>query len=167
MTSKRKWLHIVLLLITGIILGIILCIIAFSDMSFVSGRTTKAVPKKIEFITNHTLCKHESTYIEESDIQAAFSNKDEIKNAFPEWNLISVSDDKIVLKKQVANYCPHHYFAYLENKKIHIETLNGDKKDILNVAAFKFSEQEEKTLNEGVYLNGKEMYTAFIEDFTS
>ena len=73
----------------------------------------------------------------------------------------------IVLKKSVPNYCPNHFFAYLKDKKIHIETLNGDKKDVLNVAALSFSEEEENTLTEGIYINGKEMYTAFIEDFTS
>ena len=43
---------------------------------------------------------------------------------------------------------------------------NGDKKDILNVAAFQFTEEEEKTLTDGIYINGKEMYISFVEDFT-
>lgn len=167
MTAKRKWLYIALLLFSGIIAGIFICILITGNMSFTGGQTSTAVPNKMEFVTMHSLCGHESIYTESCGTQATFSDKDEIKKAFPEWTVISVSDEKIVMKKQTPNYCPNHFYAYLEDKKIHIETLNGDKKDILNVAALKFSEEEEKTLTEGIYINGKEMYTAFIEDFTS
>ena len=167
MTIKTNRIYIALLLISGIISGVILSFLIFGKMSFAGGQGSKAVPRKTEFITTHTLCGHESIYAENSDIQAVFSDEQEIKNTFPEWTLNSVSNEKIVLKKSVPNYCPDHFFAYLKDKKIHIETLNGDKKDVLNVAALSFTEEEEKTLTDGIYINGKEMYTAFIEDFTS
>jgi hypothetical protein len=61
----------------------------------------------------------------------------------------------------------YHFSQFDTSANITHETLNGDKKDVINVAAYKFSDEEEKTLTEGIYLNGKEMYAAFTEDFTS
>lgn len=163
MTKRKNLLIIAVILLLGIFTGFLLG----GKFYETAKSSVKATARTTEFITEHTLCGHESTYTEQSKTQAEFSGEEEILNTFPEWELISLTDDKIVLKKKVANYCPDHFFAYLKNKKIHIETLNGDKKDILNVAAFSFTEEEEKTLTDGVYINGKEMYIAFIEDFTS
>ena len=166
MTERKTKIFLALFLLVGILIGVLICILPGGKMSVAGTKQDKSLTKNIEFKTTHTLCGHESIYTEQSPIQMTFSDEEEIKSTFPEWTLVSVSDEKIVLKKQVANYCPEHFFAYLKNKKIYIETLNGDKKDILNVAAFQFTEEEEKTLTDGIYINGKEMYISFVEDFT-
>lgn len=168
MKAKSKYFLVPALLFSGIIIGFSLSFLIKSGM-FAAGNNEfdKSALRKAEFITVHTLCGHESVYTESGENQATFKNEDEIKKAFPEWTLETVSNEKFVLRKQTANYCPHHYLAYLKDKKIYIETLNGDKKEVLNIAFLTFTPEEEKNLTDGVYLNGQEMYTAFIEDFTS
>ena len=166
MKHKKNRILTFLIFSGGALFGACICFFLIFKVYPADRKTTiKEIPRSVEFITTHTLCSHKSTYTETS--LKDFSSKEQIKSSFPEWKLDTVTDKKIVLIKDSPDYCDQHYFAYLKDKKIYIDTLNGDKSNVIDVSSFNFTEQEAKTLKDGIYLNGKEMYTAFIEDFSS
>lgn len=121
--------------------------------------------KSLKFITTHTLCMHETSYKETEQFFSA--DRKRIKEVFPNWKLISITNDEVVLQRETPDYCPDHYFVMLKENKLHIETLNGDTFSPIDVSLYNFNENEYLKLSNGIYLNSKEEYTSFIEDFTS
>ena len=121
--------------------------------------------RSLRFITTHSLCMHETSYEETEQFFSADRNK--IKQAFPNWKIVSITDDEVVMQREVPDYCNEHYFVTLKDNELCIETLNGAVLSPIDVSLYNFSDDEYQKLSNGVYLNGKEEYTSFIEDFTS
>lgn len=119
----------------------------------------------LKFATLHTLCMHETVYTETE--QMFFNDLKQIKEAFPSWKIKDFSNDAVLLQKESHDYCPDHYFVKLEENKLTVQNLNGLELAPIDVSLYDFSEEEFKKLSLGIYLNGKDEYTAFIEDFTS
>ncbi len=121
--------------------------------------------RSLKFITTHTLCMHETSYKETEQFFSA--DRKQIKETFPNWKIISITNNEVILQRETPDYCPDHYFVMLKENELYIETLNGTVLSPIDVSLYDFSEEEYLKLSNGIYLNGKKEYTSFIEDFTS
>ncbi len=165
---KRSQIILIFLsvFLVGGISGGLLGTFVFSDAKNANSQT-KIIeePRILEFVTTHTLCGHTSTYTEPQ--KQIFESTEQIQSTFPEWIIRRVTDEKITLERETADYCEYHYFAYLSGNTIFIETRNGDVKKEIDISALSITDQERQSLTDGLYLNGQDALTAFIEDFTS
>lgn len=122
-------------------------------------------PTTLKFATLHTLCMHETIYTETEHL--FLNDLKQIKEAFPSWKIKDFSNNTVLLNKESHDYCPEHYFVKLEEKNLTVQNLNGIQLPSIDVSLYDFTDEEFEKLSIGIYLNGKDEYTAFIEDFTS
>lgn len=166
MKRSHKTLIFLSIFAVGIISGGFLGSFLFSGAKDADAKTQIVEePRILKFVTTHTLCGHISTYTEEQ--KQIFNSTEQIQSTFPKWSIRTVTDKEIVLDRQTADYCEHHYFVHLSGKDILIETRDGNLKQRIDTTPLSITDQEMATLTEGIYLNGQDALTAFIEDFTS
>ncbi len=163
MKTKKHFNLCTALLTVGILLGgtaIYKTVMGFKNMQNAHAQQTATYC----FETTFSLCGHTDSYVYPEE--KAARDLSEIKTAFPEWE-ITEKDNRVLLTRTVENYCNLHYYAVLSDSKIKISYRDGTPMDEIDAKSLNLSDTEKIWLSQGVYLDGKEALTAFLEDFDS
>ncbi len=123
--------------------------------------------------TNYSLCGH--TEQEQADKSYVVNlTKDELLDVYPDWRIITFSEDDVELEKDVDGICGEHYLVTEENGLIvvykrKIDTENGQigKEEYMttDISVEYLPEEDLNNLIEGEEIYSREALNKFLEDY--
>lgn len=193
-SRKKKHSFLLPVLFTGVLALVILCAVwltktivtnQLQENSTVSPAaaagnptvTASAPPvQKVTFTDNSMLnmtyvysCGHTATKVEKVPPEFIGKTLDEVKEAFPEYQITSFSPGTSIAEKKLSGVCDEHYVMKLDKEKLVITYKNNPQKikqemsiDI-NLLPFETIE----ILNKGIHIDGETELLEFMEDFAS
>ncbi len=114
-------------------------------------------------------CDH--TINEYVEMPAEFVNmtEDDIKNEYPEWEIIGFSSEEVILYKEIDDKCDEHFVLKLEEGKVVIYKILEDGTNELyektDIAAEYLPEVDLLNMDGGLEIYGKESLNQILEDF--
>ncbi len=92
----------------------------------------------------------------------------QIEEYYPEWQLISFSNKKVVLRQAVNDIDKDNYYILKEhNGIIGIFYRNGMLRDQIDTPVSSLPDEEQKRLKEGITVYGEEELITVLENYTS
>lgn len=129
----------------------------------------------IEYINHYKKCNDTVSKIEEPE--KAIINFDEedykkyLETNHPNWQLLSFSSKKVIVKRELDRYCPNHYIIGVKDNKIAIFKFNdmGEKVlvEIINKSVSTLKEIDQEKLKKGIVVDSVEEIGDILENFIS
>ena len=132
------------------------------------GANTDVVLRK-----NYNLCGH----TEEEDAnksEVVNLTKDELLDVYPDWRIVTFSENNVELEKEVEGICGEHYLVTEENgfivvykRKIDTETGRMDKEEYMttDISVEYLPEEDLNCLVNGEEIYSREALNKFLEDY--
>lgn len=95
----------------------------------------------------------------------------DLKDMYPDWNILSFSENEVVMRKLVNEESEEHYIV--GQKDGYITVFYDKEKDgtniheITDISVEGLSETEKVLLNDGIYVIGQENLSKILEDYGS
>ncbi|KPU28001.1 hypothetical protein TR13x_01240 [Caloranaerobacter sp. TR13] len=129
----------------------------------------------IEYINYYKKCNDTLTQIVEPEKAIINLNEEDYKKYLetdhPNWQLLSFSNEKVIVKRELDRYCPNHYIISVKDNKIAIFKFNdmGEKVlvEIINKSVSTLKEIDQKRLKKGIVVDSEEEIGDIIENFIS
>ena len=115
-------------------------------------------------------CDHTINEYTEIPEECVNMTKEELQKQYPEWEVIGIEPNKIILYKEFNDFCGEHFKLKIEEGKINIYLVNQDGTETLyektNISSEYLTETDLININNGTLeIYGKEELNKTIEDF--
>ncbi|WP_069649380.1 BofC C-terminal domain-containing protein [Caloranaerobacter ferrireducens] len=129
----------------------------------------------IEYINYYKKCNDTLTQIVEPEKAIINFNEEDYKKYLetnhPDWQLLSFSSEKVIVKRELDRYCPNHYIISVKDNKIAIFKFNdmGEKVlvEIINKSVSTLKEIDQEKLKKGIVVDSEEEIGDILENFIS
>ncbi|WP_427339067.1 BofC C-terminal domain-containing protein [Caloranaerobacter sp. DY30410] len=129
----------------------------------------------IEYINYYKKCNDTLTQIEEPEKTIINFNEEDYKKYLetnhPNWQLLSFSSGKVIVKRDLDRYCPNHYIISVKDNKIAIFKFNdmGEKVliEMINKSVSTLKEIDQEKLKRGIVVDSEEEIGDILENFIS
>lgn len=114
-------------------------------------------------------CEHTINEYVELPQEMVNMTEEEVKEQYPDWEVIGFSSDKITLYKEFEDECGEHFKLKVEGGKVVIYIVNKDGTESLydktNISSEYLTETDLINMQDGLEIYGKEELNKIIEDF--
>ena len=114
-------------------------------------------------------CGHTITQQENVKKDLVNLNEEEFKKIYRDWNIQEFSNKKIVLSKEIDDECNEHFLVKSNDGLINIYKIESDGNisiiEKTEIEIKYLSDNDQKDLEEGVTLVGKQQLNGYIENF--
>ena len=124
---------------------------------------------KLILRTYYEECGHSINEYVELPSELINMTKEELKNKYKNWQIISFSEKEIIMQKSINSFCDEHYIlkdieGYVQIFK---KSESGDEKLIqkTSISTKYLTENDRSHLNIGIKVYGKENLNKVLEDF--
>ncbi len=146
------------------------CVLEAEELAIANSTEKKVSPNAtFIFITKYKKCGHtvkDYVSVNENDVNKMESD---IRENYTAWNLISFSNDEIVLEREVDEICKEHYVIRNVSDEIIVYFLNEDNKEIFykatGISTKYLPEEDKQNIENGIYVIGKEELNRLLEDY--
>ncbi|QIB26551.1 BofC C-terminal domain-containing protein [Caloranaerobacter azorensis] len=129
----------------------------------------------IEYINYYKKCNDTLTQIAEPEETIINFNEEDyrkyLETNHPNWQLLSFSSERIIVKRELDRYCPNHYIIGVKDNKIAIFKFNdmGEKVliEMINKSVSTLKEIDQEKLKKGIVVDSKEEIGDILENFIS
>lgn len=116
-----------------------------------------------------TKCEHTiNEYVELPQEMVNMTEK-EVKEQYPDWEVIGFASDKITLYKEIDDECGEHFKLRVEDGKVVVYIVNKDGTESVyektNISSEYLTETDLINMQDGLEIYGKEELNKIIEDF--
>ena len=116
-----------------------------------------------------TKCEHTiNEYVELPQEMVNMTEK-EVKEQYPDWEVIGFTSDKITLYKEIDDECEEHFKLRVEDGKVVVYIVNKDGTESVyektNISSEYLTETDLINMQDGLEIYGKEELNKIIEDF--
>lgn len=123
----------------------------------------------IVFEVYYNKCKHREVKEEKADTSLVNLNEQEIQEQYKEWTIKQFSEEKVILYKDVDEYCDNHYVLREKDGYIGIFKVkkNGEEKleELTSVLVQYLPETDNINIKNGLKVYTKENLNKILEDF--
>ena len=117
----------------------------------------------------YTKCEHTLNEYVELPQELVNMTEDEVKEQYPDWDLVGFSSDQIILYKEFNDVCGEHFKLKVEDGKISVYIVNSDGTEGLyektDISSEYLTETDLINMENGLEIYGKEELNKIIEDF--
>ena len=146
------------------------CVKEGEDLALANSTEKKVSPNAtFIFKTKYKKCGHmikEDITATELDVN---KTEDEIKSLYNQWNLISFSNNEIVLERELDEMCKEHYVLRNANGEIAVYYVDEEANEIFyqntGILIQYLPEADKQEIENGIFVIGKEQLNKMIEDF--
>lgn len=118
---------------------------------------------------NYKKCGHTTKDYAEVPAEIVNKTEEEVRNLYSNWEVKGFSSDEIVLYKELDGICDEHYVLKEKDGYIAIYTRDENDNDILkemtSISTEYLTEQDLKSIKEGIIAIGEEKLNSLLEDF--
>lgn len=130
-----------------------------------------AVGAVFVFQTKYDVCGHEETETITVPDNLVNCSEEEIRLAYPEWNIESFSRNKVHFFKLIDGKCLKHYVLKEYDGKIGVfyqnPKNNNEIKEIIDVNIQHLRQEDRELLQKGIMVESNEELAQIIEDYSS
>ena len=123
----------------------------------------------IVFEKYYNKCNHKDVTQEKSNENVVNLNEEELQELYSDWIIKQFSIDRVVLYKEVEEYCGEHYILKEKDGYIGIFKIKKDGKEELikmtNIATQYLPETDRLNIKEGLKVFSKDNLNKILEDF--
>lgn len=114
-------------------------------------------------------CNHKEIKEETANEEIVNMNEQELQQYYKEWNIKQFGTEKVVLFKDIDEYCDKHYILKEQDDSIAIFNMIDDENSKLlkktNISVKYLPETDKINLKTGINIYGDEKLNKWIEDF--
>ena len=136
---------------------------ANSNEEKVSPNATLVIRKK------YSKCNHITKEYAEVPYDIVNMTEGEVEKEYSDWELQSFSEKEIVIYKQIEGVCNEHYVLREKDGFVAVYSIDEKNNEIFieltGIAVEYLTEEDLKTIKEGIFTEGKENLNSVIEDF--
>lgn len=116
-----------------------------------------------------TKCEHTINEYVELPQEMVNMTEEEVKEQYPDWEVIGFASDKITLYKEIDDECGEHFKLRVEDGKVVVYIVNKDGTESVyektNISSEYLTETDLINMQDGLEIYGKEELNKIIEDF--
>ncbi len=134
----------------------------------------------VKTILPHTLMVYEYVYKDDGAMEVAEEtapyfmlnmNEEKLKERFEDWEVITFSPEKVVMRKTIDGISDQHYVVSVQDGYITVfyqNPVNGTTlKEVTETPISSLSEDDRYMLEQGVLVSGEEELIRILEDYSS
>lgn len=144
--------------------------ISNSDVIFTSYSKFKVTPNtKIVFETIYNKCNHKDVKEEIASKEIVNFNEQELKNKYKDYEIKQFSVEKVILYKEIDEYCGNHFLLKEEEGVVAIYKIKNDGSeelmDLTDISVQYLPEADMLKLKNGIKIYGEKNLDKALEDF--
>ena len=117
----------------------------------------------------YTKCEHTLNEYVELPQELVNMTEEEVKEQYPDWEVIGFTPEQIILYKEFEDVCGEHFKLKVEDGKISVYIVNSDGTESLyektDISSEYLTETDLINMENGLEIYGKEELNKIIEDF--
>ena len=117
----------------------------------------------------YTECGHAIRQYQELPKNLVNATKEEIQQAYPNWEIEEFNPTKVILKKEKEGVCEEHYVLREKENKIVVYKLDSEGKEVeekvTNISSEYLTQTDILKLQEGIFVYGQENVNRMLEDY--
>lgn len=117
----------------------------------------------------YTKCEHTLNEYVELPQELVNMTEEEVKEQYPDWEVIGFTPEQIILYKEFDDVCGEHFKLRVEDGKISVYIVNSDGAESLyektDISSEYLTETDLINMENGLEIYGKEELNKIIEDF--
>lgn len=117
----------------------------------------------------YTKCEHTLNEYVELPQELVNMTEEEVKEQYPDWEVIGFTPEQIILYKEFDDVCGEHFKLRVEDGKISVYIINSDGTESLyektDISSEYLTETDLINMENGLEIYGKEELNKIIEDF--
>ena len=117
----------------------------------------------------YTKCEHTLNEYVELPQELVNMTEEEVKEQYPDWEVIGFTPEQIILYKEFEDVCGEHFKLKVEDGKVAVYIVNSDGTEILyektDISSEYLTETDLINMENGLEIYGKEELNKIIEDF--
>ena len=117
----------------------------------------------------YTKCEHTLNEYVELPQELVNMTEKEVKEQYPDWEVIGFTPEQIILYKEFNDVCGEHFKLRVEDGKISVYIINSDGTESLyektDISSEYLTETDLINMENGLEIYGKEELNKIIEDF--
>lgn len=114
-------------------------------------------------------CEHTLNEYVELPQELVNMTEEEVKEQYPDWEIIGFTPEQIILYKEFEDVCGEHFKLKVEDGKISVYIVNSDGTESLyektDISSEYLTETDLINMENGLEIYGKEELNKIIEDF--
>lgn len=117
----------------------------------------------------YTKCEHTLNEYVELPQELVNMTEEEVKEQYPDWEVIGFTPEQIILYKEFEDVCGEHFKLKVEDGKVAVYIVNSDGTESLyektDISSEYLTETDLINMENGLEIYGKEELNKIIEDF--
>lgn len=117
----------------------------------------------------YTKCEHTLNEYVELPQELVNMTEEEVKEQYPDWEVIGFTPEQIILYKEFEDVCGEHFKLKVEDGKVSVYIVNSDGTESLyektDISSEYLTETDLINMENGLEIYGKEELNKIIEDF--